>query len=169
MALTVETGAGLSSADSFASVADCDTHNTNYVNSSVWLAATTPNKELALRKATRYLVLTVGESWVGLQKTSTQALPWPRTGVVLFGFAFSDSAIPVQLVRATCEMAIISLSEEILPTDDSASTIVEEEVQVGPILERIKYASGKTITKSYPICEGYLTGLRSAGSRVDRA
>jgi len=169
MSLVVETGSGLSNADSLASVADCDTHNTNYVNSSVWTAATTPEKELALRVATRYVKIKYSQRWNGTQKTDTQSLPFPREEMYVNGFLFSNAAVPVGVVQAVCELAIISLSEDILPTDDSASMITEESVKVGPIEETLKYAGGKTVVKSYPVSSGYLSEYISYGGRVDRA
>ena len=169
MSLTVETGSGLSNADSFASVADCDTHNTDYVNSSVWTASSTGEKEIALRTATRYLMLKYSQRWNGTQKTDTQSLPFPREDLYVNGFLFSSTAVPVGIVRATCELAIIARSETLMPTEDSASIITEESVKVGPIEESIKYASGKVVTKNYPVSSGYVADYISAGGRVDRA
>lgn len=169
MSLTVETGAGLSDADSLASVADCDAYNTNYVNSSLWAGKTTPEKEFALRVGTRYLMLKYAGQWKGQQKTSAQSTPFPRENLYVNGFLFSNAAVPVGIVRAVCELAIISLSENILPTDDSQSVILEESVKVGPIEESIRYAAGKTVTKTYPVSYGYVVDYIYSGGRIDRA
>ena len=81
MALIVETGAGLSDADSYISEADATAYLTSIGKSDAWDAI--DDKEAALRLATSYLLQRYRGRWLGNRRFITQALDWPRYGVVL--------------------------------------------------------------------------------------
>jgi hypothetical protein len=74
MALVVETGAGLSNADAFGSLADFKTYHDARGNSY----ATYPDADIekAIRRATDFLCRYY--TFVGTKKTKAQALAWPR-------------------------------------------------------------------------------------------
>ena len=74
MALVVEDGTGLSTAESYISVADADTYHSDRGN-ALW-TGTDAVKEEALRQATEYLDATY--DWKGSISLTTQALNWPR-------------------------------------------------------------------------------------------
>ena len=96
MALTVETGAGLSAADAFVSVADCDAYHTGLGNSD-WTGSTEA-KEGAIRRATA--LLSSAYRWAGLRSHGrSQALAWPRAGCVdLEGYGIASDAVPREIV-----------------------------------------------------------------------
>ena len=107
MTLTVEDGTGLAAADAFVSVAGCDTYHTNKGNST-W-TGTGAVKEVAIRRATAWL--SDHFTWKGdLVNGRTQALAWPRYGVVdRNGWSVASDSLPRELVDATCEAALREL------------------------------------------------------------
>lgn len=131
MALTVETGAGLSNAEAYLSVADALTYLTAVGASDAWAAASTAQKEVALRRATQYL--DTQYTWRGEPLTSTQALEWPRV-VDVDGRSYTW---PVRQIREACaELAVRALSVDLYA--DAGQTIKSE--QIGPI--RTEYEPG---------------------------
>jgi len=53
--------------------------------------------------------------WYGYKTTDTQALPWPRIGVIdpSTGLTYDKDTIPAILEVATCEMALVLLSSNV--------------------------------------------------------
>lgn len=166
MSLTVETGAGLTNAESYLSVTDCDAYVTRFDPSSAWLDATTPNKEAALRRATQYL--DGRYSFRGIRKTATQSLSWPRLSVYDdSNYLISDSTIPQKLKDATAELATRSLTETLSP-DSSSPGIKKEAVSVGSISESVEYIGVKSEQHVYRVVDRLLTELINSPNRVER-
>jgi len=102
MALVVEDGTGKSNAESYLSVADCDTYHTNMGNTG-WAGDATV-KEVALRKATKFLDNKFRLRWKGTRTNEDQALAWPRSNVEdIDGFYYDSDGIPQTLKDATAE------------------------------------------------------------------
>lgn len=120
MSLSVEDGTGLSTAESYVSVAECDTYATN--NGLTAWTGTAAVKEVALRKATRYL--DTAFRWRGVRSTTTQALEWPR-----WELAWTDPAI-TRMKAACCELAVKSLAADLFADVDAQHVT---SVTVGPI------------------------------------
>ncbi len=158
MALVVEDGSGLSTAESYLSVADADTYHAAHSASTTWSGADTSDKENALRVATQYLDVEYGIRWQGLRGSSTQALDWPRSNVEVDGFLLSSTSLPTELKSATAEMALRQLSSPIIP-DVSDPMVIEESVKVDVIEESKKYAGPKTKLKQYTIVEKLIRRL----------
>lgn len=95
--------AGSATANSYASVAEADAYLAVRGDTSTWTALTTGQKESKLQWAAIYLdTLT----FKGTRSTSTQALQWPRVGVVdRDGYTVASDAIPQALKNAQAEMA----------------------------------------------------------------
>lgn len=77
MALTL-TGA---SADSYQDVSDADAYATNHfigTDLTAWNAATTANKEAALRQSTQFIDAKFRDRFPGQIRSESQALEWPR-------------------------------------------------------------------------------------------
>jgi len=142
MSLTVEDGTGKTDADAYASEVFVDTYNTNYVNDATWIAATSANKELAIRHATQFLDTEF--LWRGRRKTGTQALDWPRLDVIdRNGYAVLSTIVPTAVQQACAELAIKDLTTGIQP--DIAATsgeLIEDTVEVGPITVKKRYSEG---------------------------
>ena len=112
MALTVEDGTGLSSADAFVSLAEGDTYFTNRPEAtSVWGAATDAQQEGAIRYATR--ALSNRYRWPGSIKVETQALAWPRDGAADNEGRDLEDEVPALLKEATIEFARFLLANPI--------------------------------------------------------
>lgn len=171
MSLTVETGAGLTNADSYQATADVDSYNTLYVGSAAWLAGSSTEKDLWARRATQYLDLNWGTSWLGYKNLQTQALDWPRTGVYdRAGRSVSSAALPIALKKAHSELSIRAASEELMPdvaADDSAA-IVEEDLKVGPLQDRVKYSGGKSNFNQYTRVQAIISELIGSLNSIER-
>lgn len=126
MTITVEDGTGLTTADSFISVADADAYHTARGNTA-WTGTDTV-KGQALVRATSYLEIKYGLRWAGYRKTSTQALSWPRQFVpipnLLIPEYLTDTTIPVEVKNACAILALKGLSEELI-TDEERAVISE--------------------------------------------
>lgn len=164
MSLTVETGQGLPDAESYLSVADADAYHTRFGNTS-W-TGTTPEKEIALRRATQYIDATYGLRWQGQRVNSVQALDWPRYDVVTRdGYVLDSTTLPQALKDATAEMAIACLEEDPMPSPDVNAEIKKERFKVGPIEEETEYVDGKSETTYHRKVSSLLTPLLMTASQ----
>lgn len=168
MSLIVETGAGLSTAESYISVADADAYFAAR-NLTLWADAgfTTAEKEGCLRRATDYMEQQYRERWTGERRTTTQALSWPRIDVPwLLGNYFPIDAVPAEVSRACAELAWRAAFGELTP--DAGPQVTQE--TVGPIT--VQYAPGARQQSSFTAVEGMLRhffGSSAAMVRVLRA
>ena len=143
MALIVETGAGLINADAYISVADADIYHDNYGNTG-WATLDDDVKAQCIRKATQYMINMYRMRWLGRRVQVTQALDWPRVGVVIkdfggtqgrtgFGsyglFQIAFTIVPQDIKNACAEFA---LRASIGPLADDLSQRVISET-VGPV------------------------------------
>lgn len=115
MALIVESGTGLSDADSYASIADATAYAAAH---GLTFPTVEADQEIRLRRATQYL--DAQYSYKGVESTYTQALAWPRT--------VAPGVVPREIVNACIELACKAGD---LWADVSASAVVEQ--TVGPI------------------------------------
>lgn len=149
MTLTVETGAGLANSQSYLSVADFKSYA--FANYAVTDPVSDEAVEQALRRATRYIDGRYRTRFSGYRTLAyTQALEWPREGVVLDWLPTSgylhlynynsgavlllaNNIIPQQLKDAVAEAAIRELASPKSLTPDrkpSGQVLVQT---VGPI------------------------------------
>lgn len=107
MTLTIENGVGLPDADALISLAACNTYHVAKGNAA-WAGADA-DKESAIRRATAYLSRSV--AWAGVRTHGrAQALAWPRSGCVdIEGYGIASSEIPVEVIDACAELALIEL------------------------------------------------------------
>lgn len=147
MSLIVETGTGASTAESYISVVDADTYHSNF-NNTAWTALSTPVKEASLRKATQFMLGRYRMRWLGRRVLTTQALDWPRVGVVLEDFNGGQgrqhmgsyamfqvdyTIVPIEIKNACAELGLRASTGPLL--DDQSQKVIEE--VVGPIT--VKY------------------------------
>ena len=144
MAFVVETGAGLSNSNSYASVAAADSYFADRGVTS-WAALTTTAKEQALIKGTDYLEQTYRESWKGYRVTSTQSLSWPRSEVIVDTFPVAANIVPSAIVKACVEMALRASDGEDLIAD-LGQQIIKEKVDV----IETTYAEFGSLSARYP-------------------
>lgn len=157
MALIVEDGTGLADAESYISVADADTYFAARGNAA-WAALATEAKEQALRAGSDYMLAVYGPRWKGSRMTATQALDWPRSGVVANGFEVDDDVVPLPVARANAELAVRASAGPLLGDQGAA---VKQEV-VGPI--SVTYQDGARQVTRYAAVDGMLGAyLRDGG------
>ena len=124
MALVVESGVGLSDADSFISLEGARAFAAKY---GITLPTNDAAAEVALRQGCQYVELQQ-KCFSGSRLTTTQALSWPRTGATnVYGVEYADGDMPAQLgyaqVYAAAEYAA---GTDVRATDDGKSIASEE-------------------------------------------
>lgn len=127
MSLIVETGAGSTTSESYASVANSLSYHDARGNAT-WSTITTAQQEQALRRATDYIEQVYSQQWQGTRITNTQALSFPRNAVYFNGFVISGTTIPQLLINATCELALKAASGDLSP--DMERAVSSEKVGV---------------------------------------
>jgi len=169
MALIVEEGTGLSTADSFISVADSDSYHAKFGNAD-WMNADAIEKEVHLRRGMRWLVTRFDGRWRGTKVKESQALPFPRYGVYdADGNWISSSTVPTALPEAQAEMALRSLLGEDLNPDLDGGAIKREKVETGPVVEEIEYLGAKRELKSFTLVEAMLRQFLKPVGRLSRS
>jgi hypothetical protein len=115
MALVLDATAGGPSANSYATVAEGTSYHEGRLHSSAWTDASATDKAAALVWATRLLDGTF--AWAGWPDTSSQALQWPRSGIVARNpfVVVPEGVVPQEIKNATAELA------RLLITSDRAS------------------------------------------------
>lgn len=141
--LIVETGAGLSNSDSYASLADTDTYHANRGNVAWMQLPSDTAREQCLRKATDYITEIYRLRWLGSRVTTTQALDWPRDFVdnkdykpqdfdnnyYGYGIYISNSIVPNEVKRACMELALRASAGELSPDIQPIGNVIQETVE----------------------------------------
>lgn len=163
MALTVEDGAGLAAADSYVSVADCETYCD--ARGLTFSSAATADKEAALRRATASIDAMYRSRFPGQRRQyRDQALEWPRTGAVdANGIVVSYDSIPVEIEMATYEAAVRELAEagSMLPDLERGGAI--KSISAGSV--SIEYGASAKPGTAMQIIDGILAGLIGSAAR----
>lgn len=160
MAIVVETGTGSATAESYISVADASAYFTAR-GVTAWAAlATDALREAALRKATEYMTAVYRSRWQGARFTETQALDWPRAGVVRDSWQVGTDEVPVEVQRATAELALRAAAGDLSPDLKQAKT----SVTVGPI--RTDYDRSSPQAKRYRAIDAMLAPFLKAGGGI---
>lgn len=162
MTLIVETGAGLSTAESYASVAEADTYHSSAGQGDAW--GDIDDKEVALRLATNYMGQKYRTRWAGVRRSASQALDWPRYDVRMIDGPGSGSGsygtfpnyypfdtVPIEVKRACMELALKTAAGSLL-TDTDRLTSSE---RVGPLA--VSYFEGQSPQKKYAAIDGILS------------
>ena len=141
MSLIVEDGTGLSTAESYCSVAAMDARMSGFGNET-WATLTTAEREEALRRATVYMEQAYRERWKGYRQTATQALSWPRNSVVVDGFiSIASNVVPAEVRNACADLALKAAAGDL--NVDLERGVVRE--KVGPIETEFDRASPQAV------------------------
>jgi len=163
MTIEVEDGTGLDDAVSYVAADDA----TDYFAArgiEAWAEEGEASQEAALVRATAALDSWLRGRWLGKKATQAQSLAWPRTGVTdEEGYEIADDVVPVQVVQATCEIALVELTERFLQQSVSKDNTVASET-VGPI--SVSYRADAPTIKYYPHIEALLRGLANIGGAL---
>lgn len=129
--LITETGAGLTDAESYASVAAADARCIR-LGLTAWAALAEADKEIALRRATLFMA-TYRTRWAGRRVYQRQALDWPRYNVAVDGFIVPSTIVPAEVVNACIDLAVrAGRGEELLPDLDTGSNAIKKD-KTGPL------------------------------------
>lgn len=173
MALVVEDGSGLSTAESYISVADADAYFAAR-NLTLWADSgfSDTEKEGCLRRATDYMRQAYRMRWAGRRVSTTQALDWPRYDVPRpdmgeCGGYVLHTEIPQEVIDACAELAWRAAFGELSP--DVARRAVREKVDVIEV-EYDRFAPAHTRFRAVDnMLAPYLTGSGSSAIKVLRA
>ncbi len=169
MSLIVENGTGMSTAESFCSVAFADTYHDARGN-TVWATLTTTVKEQKLRAASDYMEQVYAQRWAGTRKIGTQALAWPRDLVEIQDAwptqYYDNNSVPVIVQNACAELALKANSGALAPD----VTRVKKRVKTD-VLE-VEYADSTTPYTRYRAIDNMLErffGVGGANISIVRA
>lgn len=173
MALTVEDGTGVATADAYLNEAAVITYEAAHGTTTVFNDAVAGLQEVSVRLATQYVDFEYGQRFVGNKGTAAQALEWPRASAVgNDDYAIDSDVVPAKLADAVAELAIKVAGGEDLSADIAAAdqNVKVEAIGAGPVREELEYFSGgKRTQKTYPIVEGLLKNLIVSGGTMSRA
>lgn len=169
MALIVEDGTGLTTANAYISVAFAQEYHALRCNDA-WSGPPT-ELEAAIIRATEWLDrhydfqgsrVVIGDS--GTPSVLPQALAWPREGVIHSdGIAVPWDAVPVEVQEATAELALVSLTTPLEPTS-TEGRISRRDESIGSVRIAEDFASaGTTGAPEIPIVTSILRPLLATG------
>ena len=146
MALTIETGAIVPNANSYATVQQLR----DFASArGITVPADDADCEHLLVKACDYIGAQE-HRFKGTRVSSLQPLSWPRNGVYLFGTKFANDAIPVQVIAGQCQLAVSAQTTDLLPSTDPSASRTKRE-KVGPLETEYFSASENAGNYSQPI------------------
>lgn len=126
MALIVETGAIVANANSYINLVDARVYAASI---GLVLATDDTAAEITLLNANRFLE-GLEPRYQGRRVSASQAISWPRIGVLVAGFPVAQSSIPDQLKRAQVIAAAIIQSGVDLFATQSGQFVKREKVDV---------------------------------------
>jgi hypothetical protein len=174
MALVVETGAGLSDAESYATVAFADGYALTYMGSTTWGDLDEAVKENWLRRGAAYLDRKYNGRWSGVRVSRGQSLDWPRWDVMDDdGYIVLSDTVPVEVQKANVEAAVRLFNGGDLEPDTAVgeSGVVSKTERMDVFSESTVYAgSGNTQPRVTVIDNLLYQLLESSGGmkRVER-
>ena len=134
MALIVEDGTGLSTANTYVSLAEVDAYFT--LSATTTWTGTDDAKNAAIIRSAR--ALDGMFTWPGVKLVSTQALQWPRSEAIDTS-GYTIDGVPQAVKNAQCEAALIELvsAGSLTPELDRGGAVIRE--KIGPL--ETEYAS----------------------------
>lgn len=161
MALVVEDGTGVATANSYVSVADADNFFLDRADTT-WAAASEAAKEGALVRAAEFLDHSY--EWKGVRTHQHQAMKWPRFGVLdEDGYPIPSHEVPQAVISAQLQLALAALAGDLLPTLTREAAIIRRTEKVGSLEETVEYAESGPMSPVYGIVDRLLRGV-SLGS-----
>lgn len=168
MALVVEDGTGLSTANAYVSLVFVDAYHVDR-NHTAWVDFITQEREAAVVRATDYIDKRFGRRFVGFRSRGTQALEWPRLDA-LDDDGYLLSNVPFQVEKACAEYAMRAILLGVLAPDpvspvpdqslesgETARTsdkitgeVIRKKEVVGPLEEETWFESGSRNMQRYP-------------------
>lgn len=152
MALTVETGEGNPLADSFVTLLEVRAFASARGRSVSEVDGTL---EAVIREVHDYLLIKESK-FQGERSVENQALPFPRSGVVIHGHELDDDEIPQTLKNAVCQLVVENGTRPVLPSSDGKIIIQET---LGPISTTYAQSGMASAQPVMPRVEAFLAPL----------
>lgn len=154
MALVVEDGTGLSNAESYATVNEILTYLAKvYGAGTPFSTASLEQQEQAARRATQYLQAAYGARFAGTPQRVGQRLSFPVYG------GTSPELVPTAVKEAQAEAANRAITASLMGDFTPGGAVLEEEVEVGPVRRKVRFAGPTDPLPAYPLIEGLLAPL----------
>lgn len=182
----VEDGTPLSTSNSYCSVKYADEYHLKRGNSA-WINATRGDREAALIKGTFYLVSKYRMRWKGIRVQRTQALDWPRAGVItedfydpttdprpaLFpklAYEIPETEIPTEVKDAACEVALRVIQGTDIFPDTSGGGAIKKVVAGSVSVEYQNGSAGTGVVSTFdmPHVYGIVRALLRKGRDIGR-
>jgi hypothetical protein len=158
MAIVVEDGTGLPSAQAMASVAEANA----YLTVRGEPEPPTATIEAALVRGWEYIENAYRGRWKGRKVWELQALAWPRQGVIdEEGFEIWPNIVPKLVKSANAHAALLHIQSVDLEAAASATMTLTREVnKVGDVSSEKEYASAASQRSAgLLVIDSYLSGL----------
>lgn len=157
MPFVVEDGTGLSTANSYAAVADADAYHVLY-NNTAWAALSSAAKQAALLYATAFI--DANYTFGGYLLNQEQSLSFPRSSLYDADRRLM-TGVPQKLKNAVFELALVhATTENINETFERGGGVQSE--RVGPVA--VSYFESASAGVSYPFLDKLLASLAIQGS-----
>jgi hypothetical protein len=157
--MTLTTTVGGASSDSYIGLTEADSYH-EARGRTTWVDGDDDAKEAALRIATTYIDGRFRGKWKGTKAEETQALSWPRVGVIDEGFELDEMVLPIALEQACAEAAFreFTTSGTLFPDLDRLT----KSERVGPLA--VEYIGGADPRAEFTFVNDLLGGLLASGS-----
>lgn len=160
MALIIEDGTVITSANSFATDAEFVAYA---ALRNITIPSTEAERDVLQLKAVDFIIANEYKLQ-GSRVNSDQELPFPRYGVSLHGFYLASDKIPSTLKKAQFEAAILSQTIDLLPS----SQLQNIETEKLDTLEKSYFKGGKAIRIDARSVFTYLAPLLSNNNKLVR-
>lgn len=169
MAITGENGSGITGAEAYgadpvALITAYWSLRTHDALSATWDGAETAIREGAARSATAYLDATYGPFYIGVRRTQSQGLYWPRVEgkddegeliplVDALGNELPD--LPNELIAAMAELAARAITAPLAADAERGGKI--KSVKAGSVA--VEFADGAPVATEYGFVKGILSPI----------
>lgn len=144
MALIVEDGTIVTNANTYVSVTDVDTYCENRGLTTWSNSYDDDAKEQAILRAMDYIEALF---WKGLKANESNALEWPRSGVVdKNGYTVEDNAVPIQVQYGLCRASYEEFNSPgcLLKNMTKDDFVTEKEIE-GAISKKYQVGKDRTV------------------------
>jgi len=151
MAFLVETGTGITDANSYISVEEADNYFTDINPQEIWFTKNTQQRERVLMNGTQFIDNQY--SYIGTKASETQGLQWPREDAI-DNNGYEVTGVPKNIKQATCEAALRAFDSTLYTDTDTNGATKLTKVDV----IEVEYFEGTTSTNPYTIIDQLLFG-----------
>lgn len=156
MALIIEDATIVSGADSFATLAELRAYASAR---GVTLPADDVKLEALARKSTDYMK-SLEPRFSGDRVSATQAMPFPRKNLDIYGFKVDPATIPPQVKEAQCAICMIYSTTDLMPVNTGKGQVIRQKTDV---LETQWSESSYVGSPSSPLIDAALAPLFKSG------